>query len=401
MKNNNNNNNSTLSDQVSDPTKRMTSTYIVSLGVIAFLSIVVHFMLDRIIEEQGDSAVVISISGEQRLLSQRISLLTLDYLASGDLTTKQMAQDALVLMKKNHELLLKEHHQASQNNVSSPLSAQMNSLYFDNEKGLSPQIEQFTFLINQALRQDPSQFAQMPMPSEFRFWHQAKHDLYSTLDKIVKQYELEGLQKVKDLKSAQRLVLLIIILTLLIEALFIFRPMVNRVAKFAERLQKEANHDHLTGLLNRRSFSIFVNKSWALSKRYGHQMSIITYDIDNFKLVNDDYGHDVGDKALRHVSQLIQENTRESDCVARLGGEEFVVMLPQTNKHDAKSLADKIRLLIEKSPLDLEAGTLALTVSAGISEFVKTDDSIDDILKRSDQALYSAKKQGRNKVSLA
>lgn len=381
-----------------DPTRRMTITYIVSLSIIAFLSILVHFMLEKIIEEQSVSANIINISGQQRMLSQRVSLFTMEYLSSGNASSKNDARNAVEVMASNHGFLLSGHNNATTKNTKSPLSPEMQDLYFSSDTGVDKQVLHFISLVNQALNQEQPDGDRKGLSADFEFWQLARTSLLNSLNDVVKQYETESLQKAEELRHAQEVVSLIIILTILIEAVFIFRPMVRKVTSFAERLQKEANHDHLTGLLNRRSFGILVDKTWALSKRHDYSLSLITYDIDHFKSINDSYGHDVGDKAIQHISDILIQNTRESDSVARFGGEEFVIMLPNTNKHDAHILANKIREKIEQSPLQVNKLILELTISGGVAECEKHDQNIEKTLKRSDDALYQAKNGGRNKV---
>jgi diguanylate cyclase (GGDEF)-like protein len=113
------------------------------------------------------------------------------------------------------------------------------------------------------------------------------------------------------------------------------------------------------------------------------------------------YGHDVGDKAIQHISNLIKDSTRDSDCVARFGGEEFVVMLPQTSPECALMLAETIRQKIENSPLEIKQLILDITVSGGVSEYKVGEQGLDAILKRSDVAMYQAKGEGRNKICRA
>jgi nitrate/nitrite-specific signal transduction histidine kinase len=113
---------------IQNPKRNMTLTYVLSLSVIACLSIIVHFMLDRIIAEQNDTAKVVNISGQQRMLSQRISLLTLEHLNTGAPEFKAEAAESLVIMEKNHQVLLKNHFESLQNNKSSPLSDRMQNL---------------------------------------------------------------------------------------------------------------------------------------------------------------------------------------------------------------------------------------------------------------------------------
>ena len=394
------NTNTTAQDDginISNPKRNMTLTYVLSLSVIAGLSIIVHFMLDRIILEQNDTAIVVNISGQQRMLSQRISLLTLEYLNTGAVEFKDDANKSLSIMQKNHQFLLKSHFESVQNNQLSPLSEPMQNLYFGSPQNVDDKIKQFSELISQSLKLD----IDINKVQDRRFWRLAKTSLLDSLHSVVKQYEIESLSKVNELRSAQDIVVAIILLTILIEALFIFRPMVSKIARFAERLQKDANSDHLTGLFNRRAFAILAKKAVADSVRYKDPLTLLTFDIDHFKAINDTYGHDFGDKALQHISSIIKDSVRESDTVARFGGEEFVVLLPRTSEANARVLAEKVRHNIENLPLTLDKTLIKMTVSCGFSQFSLSEANVVATLKRADDGLYQAKNQGRNRVCQA
>jgi diguanylate cyclase (GGDEF)-like protein len=190
------------------------------------------------------------------------------------------------------------------------------------------------------------------------------------------------------------LVFFVILFTLLAEALFVFRPMVEKI----RRLGKQADRDHLTGLLNRRSFELLAEKTFSMAVRNKQVFSLITFDIDRFKIINDTYGHDVGDKAIQHISKLIISGSRDSDIVSRFGGEEFVVMLPTTNRENASVVAEKIRKKIQNSPFTLNELVIEMTVSGGVSQYLRTEKGWFASLKRSDKALYQAKNSGRNRT---
>ena len=381
---------------ISNPTRNMTLTYVLSLSVIAGLSLIVHFMLERIILEQNDSAKVVNISGQQRMLSQRISLLTLEYLNTGALESKVEAKENLDTMQKNHQFLLKNHLESLQRNKPSLLSEQMQNLYFGQPHNVDNKIKQFSQLITQSLKLNID--IDINDIQDRRFWQLAKTSLLDSLNTVVKQSELESLFKINKLRLAQQYLSMIILLTIVIEALFIFRPMVSKIALYAERLQEDANVDHLTGLFNRRAFALLATKAVANCLRYKDPLSLLTFDIDHFKLINDTYGHDVGDKTLQHISKIIKNNVRESDTVARFGGEEFAVLLPKTCKVNAKILAEKVRINIENEPMILDERIINITVSCGFSQFFLTESNVDATMKRADEGLYEAKKQGRNQV---
>lgn len=161
-----------------------------------------------------------------------------------------------------------------------------------------------------------------------------------------------------------------------------------------EEIRLLATTDSLTGIANRREFSAIFAREVARAKRYATPVSLTMYDIDYFKRVNDTFGHDVGDYALQAVTGLVQENIRATDVVARWGGEEFMVLMPQSDIQAAKNVAEKLRLVIAGHGFD-KIGKL--TVSFGVAVFEPQDD-LNSLLKRVDDALYRAKEQGRNRV---
>ncbi len=160
-------------------------------------------------------------------------------------------------------------------------------------------------------------------------------------------------------------------------------------------LEYQATHDTLTGLFNRQKFHDIFSKEVRRDKRYKNSLSMIIYDIDHFKQVNDTYGHLIGDDILRDISKLVASTIREHDTVVRWGGEEFIILLPQTNLEGAINTAKKLQDVIasyENSNLNKP-----ITLSFGVT-LLKDDDTEDSIIKRADEALYEAKRSGRNKI---
>lgn len=161
-----------------------------------------------------------------------------------------------------------------------------------------------------------------------------------------------------------------------------------------------AMHDPLTNLPNRRAYSERRDQEVARWQRYRHPLSLIIWDIDWFKRINDRYGHKSGDRALVLVGQLLLNNCRETDFVARYGGEEFVMLLPNTEAKDAMVLAEAIRTIIANTGFHFNGEAVELTVSCGISEF-REGDNQEAVFERADQALYQAKQTGRNRCVMA
>ncbi|NVK42940.1 MAG: diguanylate cyclase [Oceanospirillaceae bacterium] len=154
-----------------------------------------------------------------------------------------------------------------------------------------------------------------------------------------------------------------------------------------------SNTDTLTGVANRKSFEENLIKEISRAKRYHHSLSLAMFDLDFFKEINDIHGHATGDRVLREIAQAVQVNLRGIDLLARWGGEEFTLILPNLALEDAMLVAEKLRGLIAGNSFD---SSLSVTASFGVTEF--DDDSVDTLLRRADAALYQAKARGRNRV---
>ena len=158
--------------------------------------------------------------------------------------------------------------------------------------------------------------------------------------------------------------------------------------------------DSLTGLHNRRYMESHLRTLVEEAKSTGKPISVMIADIDFFKSVNDSYGHDIGDAVLKEFSDRLKQNVRGIDLACRLGGEEFVVVMPNTDLGQAYLVGERLRQQIAELPFVLgkDLGRLRVTASMGVATIDKTDESVEDILKRADQALYAAKRRGRNRV---
>jgi len=165
-------------------------------------------------------------------------------------------------------------------------------------------------------------------------------------------------------------------------------------------VQKLANTDPLTEVLNRRSLFGFAHQEFNRVSRYGPPFSILLMDLDNFKKVNDNYGHQVGDIALCTVVKSIKNSIRNVDFLGRYGGEEFMAILPQTYGEEAFILAERIRTMVANNIIKTDQGNLLLTISIGVSTYSTKDRSLDDMISRADRGVYQAKQQGRNKCCL-
>jgi diguanylate cyclase len=157
----------------------------------------------------------------------------------------------------------------------------------------------------------------------------------------------------------------------------------------------EARTDMLTNLPNRRVFDDELTRRISEFCRYGSSVCVVLLDIDRFKRFNDRYGHLAGDAVLVHVGNVLRESVREIDLVARLGGEEFVLLLPNSTRPDAWQAAERVRTAVEQSICTYEGQSLQVTVSGGAAQLVDGEDA-KGVVNRADQALYASKSAGRN-----
>jgi diguanylate cyclase (GGDEF)-like protein len=166
------------------------------------------------------------------------------------------------------------------------------------------------------------------------------------------------------------------------------------------REQLRARTDELTGLHNRRYFFELAEREYAVARRHGRPLSVIMVDIDHFKRINDTFGHQAGDEVLAHVAQIAAAHRRTGDIVARYGGEEFVLLLPETTAENALQVAEQLCDAVAAGGLDTGGGRATFTISGGVAGLGADSQSLEELIRQADRALYVAKAQGRNRVVL-
>ncbi len=165
-----------------------------------------------------------------------------------------------------------------------------------------------------------------------------------------------------------------------------------------EQLAKLSKTDRLTGLLNRGTWENLVDAEFERFRRYGHATSLVMFDIDFFKKVNDNHGHLAGDEVIKHTAATAKHILRQSDSIGRYGGEEFGIILPETDAEGAHTICERIRETIEQSVVDTPSAPIHYTVSIGIAGLSDTPKNHMEWMQQADEALYAAKKGGRNRV---
>ncbi|MCX6078264.1 MAG: sensor domain-containing diguanylate cyclase [Chloroflexi bacterium] len=171
--------------------------------------------------------------------------------------------------------------------------------------------------------------------------------------------------------------------------------------RLEEQLQLKATTDELTGIYNRHHFMESATQELNRALRHNHPLTVAMIDLDHFKQINDRYGHVAGDQALIVFSQIIQKEIRNIDVFARYGGDEFVLLFPETNAEQARDVIERVRLALTAQPIELVGKMLSLTLSSGIASLTYENETLDALLSHADQVLYRAKEAGRNRVEIA
>ncbi len=188
---------------------------------------------------------------------------------------------------------------------------------------------------------------------------------------------------------------LLALAALMLLTLVLARPLL-RAFRWTEEQASEARIDSLTGLANRRAVEEILAAEISRAQRFAHQLAVVLLDLDRFKEINDSFGHAAGDVMLRAVSRLLTSLARQGDTVARWGGEEFVVVLPETDLAGARRFAERLRRTIEAHAV----GEMRTSASCGVATMLPEDD-VEELLSAADQALYQAKSSGRNRTEIA
>ena len=180
-----------------------------------------------------------------------------------------------------------------------------------------------------------------------------------------------------------------------------FNKMLDSIQDYYEKLQELSDRDYLTGLYNRRKFEEFLTYEVKRSVRHRHKFTVLMIDLDNFKYINDTYGHASGDLVLKEVTNIFGSNLRNADVLARIGGDEFAVILPETSYENGYAVVEKLRSSLEATPISLMFDQVSLTASFGIAEYPEQGENIETLLTGSDLAMYKAKRAGKNTIARA
>jgi diguanylate cyclase (GGDEF)-like protein len=228
--------------------------------------------------------------------------------------------------------------------------------------------------------------------------------LYYKLNKLLVQPIKQFIGMIQEIISNNDMAKRISLKTKIMEVKNIenyFNKMLDSIQDYYEKLQELSDRDYLTGLYNRRKFEEFLTYEVKRSVRHRHKFTILMIDLDNFKYINDTYGHASGDLVLKEVTQIFASNLRNADILARIGGDEFAVILPETSYENSHAVVEKLRASLESTPISLMFDQVSLTASFGIAEYPEQGENIEALLTGSDLAMYKAKRAGKNTIARA
>lgn len=370
----------------------LTFRYVIALAILAMIAVASHVSFTRVLRENGGSTYLNVVSGQQQTLVQLAARYASQY-ADGDLS----ARDKL-LRETNH---LAAHHaeliaHMEAGKLPEAVIAALQSVYLG-ETHLKARIEGYIAAMRRVA-------AARPGSAEMRrelalVLADADGAVYEGLKQIVSIYNTYTIEQLRRLERMQNYMLTMVFLTLAMEAGIIFNPMVRRIVRYTTDLLKLASTDPLTGLLNRRSFLDSAFTEVRRARRNGATSCLMSIDADHFKRINDTQGHQAGDQVLKAMAATLTARIRATDVLARIGGEEFAILLPGMSLDHALQMAERLRGDIARLRTPTEAGFVSFTISIGVTQVRDDESELTAALNRADKALYAAKSAGRNQVA--
>ncbi|GAC31675.1 GGDEF domain-containing protein [Paraglaciecola polaris] len=363
------------------------------------LAISVHLTLDKVIQAQAKVAHEVNVSGQQRMLLQRASLFATAYLYSGDIAAKQTSLQALGEMQANHQHLLNPHYNALKEGHTSPMSFDLQQLYFTAENNVNEQLMAFSEQIYHALNlQEQKNGAKLDAKV---LMEMAYTPLLNSLNGVVRQYESQDSERMATLILVQMVVFWLIVAILFVGLLLILLNAKKQHQKTVISRILNRPSDQSNSMFSHFAFELSATKLIATAHRHNESMSVLAFDIDRFPRILANHGQDVADKVLTRVADTLLSTCRESDYLGQVADEKFVLLLPRTSAEQALCLANKIRLQFQQELANTHLNEISLSVSIGVSELAGEDSILQHIISRAEQALGRKKNEGGGRVCLA
>ncbi|OGR34719.1 MAG: hypothetical protein A2051_04550 [Desulfovibrionales bacterium GWA2_65_9] len=377
---------------------QLTLRYSLALGIVALLTLTSYWLMDNAMSTQVLGAKLLNVAGRQRMLCQRVDVLIMR--AEAEVGAGRQAKlkelgEAFQELAQGHDLLL--HGSVKFLGLAEESQAQRLLQADDGAEALYHDFVARATELRAALDRGGAA-------------GRSRQDLSRSGDALLERLDrrMDALQKLGE-STLRRLTGLILVLSgaalaaLVLTGLLVFRPMVSKVVRDREQLvslnrslETQASTDKLTGAYNRRTWDVEIRREFSKARRQENSLCLVMADLDHFKRVNDEHGHQRGDRVLQEFTERLRQAVRASDTVYRLGGEEFAVLLPGTDIEQGRVAAEKLRVHVANTALD----GVPITASFGVTE-TDGNESPDEFFRRADQAMYAAKAGGRNRVEIA
>jgi diguanylate cyclase (GGDEF)-like protein len=374
--------------------------YVVALTVIIILTLISHNITSKVIEQEIVGAEVASNLSSQITLISQIGRYSASFYISPEDLDLTLLGNAINNMKSSLvHIGAYIDSGGDENSAKTDLRKAMRDSLL-----LESRLQNFITL---AASVDPTEAAKETLEIQRalkKISEKPNQELIKLLQISLADHQENQLSEIRNLHEMQTFLTYGIVFIILMEAMFIFRPLVSKVQRSQRNLMKLALEDTLTGLKNRRAFTKDFDAYELSLQRKKEKFVLAICDLDKFKSVNDTYGHDVGDLVLKHFASILKRALRPTDIVARMGGEEFAILLTNTNETVAFKVLDRLRQIVEKTPCPIKGKSnpekLSYTTSIGFSEgpIDGVTINIDEFMKTADKALYKAKAEGRNIV---
>jgi len=386
-----------LVDTLQDKDKQLQSltvAYISALSLIAILSIFGHLVTAHLTSNQKENAEVTFTITNMRSLVDTVISQAAAFKASKDSFDDDLINQSLDQLQKECS------------RIETYGSDAINGILRDPQFELNDRIKKFVKITDDYLMYTRTDRKVEAAAAFTVLTGEPSRVLEINLDLALQQYRAAVMKQIEHSYELQFVGVLIILLVLFLEATFIFRPIVRHLAEYHQHLIKLALTDMLTGLNNRRAFMQLANAGLDYYNRHKKPFALVLMDLDHFKLINDTYGHKVGDLVLQHYSALVQKGLRAHDMLGRIGGEEFAIFLPQTTAEEAMPMIERLRKTVSDASCPYIDGNgenkmLKYSASFGVLTVTSGKWTLDELFIKVDEQLYKAKEQGRNRVEVS
>lgn len=379
--------------------RRARALFVAATLALATLATGEHVALNLFIDAKAGSAALINKSGRQRMLVQRITLLSGAALQHRDASAATELAAAIHDYRLAHAQLLGV---ARTIELDAQASTALRQRYFA-DGGIDEQSRTFLAAAQRIadgtrVQSAPSRATEAARRADLLMLRRmARGGLAQMLDQVVELRQHESENNVRTLRWLHWLSLVAVLSILLALSRFVILPILRQVEQSFVRLTQLAERDHLTQLYNRYAFQRLVAREVSRARRYQRPVSLCMIDVDHFKAINDQHGHDMGDRVLTAIARLLESVVRDDDLVARIGGEEFAILMPDTTLDRAVFAMERIRARIAAAAAD--AMPLPVTISAGVAPVdAESDRVLENAMRHADTMLYRAKNAGRNRV---